>query len=82
MYTRVAPWATFAIPLPMWGVEGSEMDLLPNMVTDFRDTAGPQRAGQWHIEQEILAELLGYKERLNCRLVCFSVAIIIIHTWG
>jgi hypothetical protein len=38
MYTRVASWATFATPLPMWGVEGSEMDLLPNMVTDFRDT--------------------------------------------
>ena len=29
---------TFATPLPMWGVEGSEMDLLPNMVTDFRDS--------------------------------------------
>jgi hypothetical protein len=31
MYTRVAVWATFATPLPMWGVEGSGMDLLPNI---------------------------------------------------
>jgi hypothetical protein len=38
MYTRVAAWATSATPLPMWGVEGSGMVLLPNMVTDFRDT--------------------------------------------
>ena len=37
MYTRVAAWATSATPLPMWGVEGSGMVLLPNMVTDFRD---------------------------------------------
>jgi hypothetical protein len=37
MYTRVAAWATIATPLPMWGVEGSGMVLLPNMVTDFRD---------------------------------------------
>jgi hypothetical protein len=37
MYTRVAAWATSATPLPMWGVEGSEMDLLPDMVTDLRD---------------------------------------------
>ena len=37
MYTRVASWATFATPLPMWGAGGSGMDLLPNMVTDFRD---------------------------------------------
>jgi hypothetical protein len=38
MYTRVAAWATSATPLPMWSVEGSGMVLLPNMVTDFRDT--------------------------------------------
>jgi hypothetical protein len=38
MYTKAAAWATFATPLPMWGVEGSGMAPLPNMVADFRDT--------------------------------------------
>ena len=38
MYTRVAVWATSATPLSRWGVEGSGMVLLPNMVTDFRDS--------------------------------------------
>ena len=42
MYTRVAAWATSATPLPMWGVEGSGMVLLPNMVTDFRDKDAPK----------------------------------------
>jgi hypothetical protein len=41
MYARVAVWATRATPLPMWGVEGSGMALLPNMITDFRDN-GPR----------------------------------------
>ena len=45
MYTMVAAWATFATPLPMWGVEGSRMVLLPNMMTDFRDTRSPRCLG-------------------------------------
>jgi len=44
MYTAVAVWATIATPLPMWVVGDSGMDLLLNMVTDFRgsslDTCG------------------------------------------
>jgi hypothetical protein len=39
MYTRVAVRATSATPLPMWGVEGSGMVLLPNMITDFCDSS-------------------------------------------
>jgi hypothetical protein len=39
MYTAVAVWATIATPLPMWGVGDSGMDLLPNMVTDFRGSS-------------------------------------------
>jgi hypothetical protein len=40
MYTKAAAWATGATSLPMWGVEGSGMVPCPNMVADFRDTAG------------------------------------------
>jgi hypothetical protein len=37
MYAKAAVWATSATSLPMWGVEGSGMIPLPNMVADFRD---------------------------------------------
>ena len=58
----------------MWGVEGSGMDLLPNMVTDFRDNLGPglQAAMTTRIENGLqVAKILhGYKIQGDA---CFRV---------